>query len=84
MLTTGLKSLSCERGVPMVKDMRGLSIRRLTAEHGIIDIKDPAAAVEVGDKIEIWVHHSDATVNLHDRMCGIRDGQVEEIFRVEG
>jgi D-serine deaminase-like pyridoxal phosphate-dependent protein len=68
----------------MVKDMRGLSIRRLRAEHGIIDVKDPAAAVEVGDKIEIWVNHSDATINLHDRMCGIRDGQVEEIFRAEG
>lgn len=40
--------------------------------------------VEVGDKIEIWVHYSDATVNLHDRLYGIRDGQAEEIFRVEG
>jgi D-serine deaminase-like pyridoxal phosphate-dependent protein len=68
----------------MVKDMRGLSIRRLTEEHGIVDIKRPAAAVEVGDKIEIWVPYSDATVNLHDRMCRIRDGQVEEIFRAEG
>lgn len=84
VVDAGLKSLSCERGIPMVKDLPGLSIRRLTAEHGIIDIKDPSALVEVGDKIEIWVHYSDATVNLHDRMCGIRDGQVEEIFRVEG
>jgi D-serine deaminase-like pyridoxal phosphate-dependent protein len=84
VVDAGLKSLSCERGIPMAKDLPGLSIRRLTAEHGIIDIKDPSAPVEVGDKIEIWVHYSDATVNLHDRMCGIRDGQVEEIFRVEG
>lgn len=84
VVDAGLKSLSCERGIPMVKDMPGLSIRRLTAEHGIIDIKDPAAPVEVGDKIEIWVHYSDATVNLHDRICGIRNGFVEEVFRVEG
>jgi D-serine deaminase-like pyridoxal phosphate-dependent protein len=84
VVDAGLKSLSCERGIPMVKDVPGLSIRRLTAEHGIIDIKDPAVPIEVGDKIEIWVHYSDATVNLHDRICGIRDGQVAEIFRVEG
>ncbi len=84
VVDAGLKSLSCERGIPMVKDMPGLSVRRLTAEHGIIDLKDPAAPAEVGDKIEIWVHYSDATVNLHDRLWGIRDGQVEEIFRVEG
>jgi len=76
-----LKSLSCERGIPMVKGMRGLSIRRLTPEHAIIDSKEPAAAVEVGGKIEIWVHYSYATVHLHDGMCGIGDGQVEEVFR---
>lgn len=84
VVDAGLKSLSCEHGIPMVKDMPGLSIRRLTAEHGIIELKDPAAPVEVGDKIEIWVRYSDATVNLHERIWGIRDSQVEEIFRVEG
>ncbi len=29
MVDAGLKSLSCERGIPMVKDVHGLSIRRL-------------------------------------------------------
>ena len=84
VVDAGLKSLSCEHGIPMVKDVPGLSIRRLTAEHGIIDLKDPSAPVDVGDKIEIWVHYSDATINLHDRIWGIRDGQVEETFHVEG
>jgi D-serine deaminase-like pyridoxal phosphate-dependent protein len=84
VVDAGLKSLSCERGLPTVKDMPGLSIRRLTAEHGIIDLKDPAAPVELGDKVKIWVHYSDATVNLHDRMWGIRNGLVDEIIRVEG
>jgi D-serine deaminase-like pyridoxal phosphate-dependent protein len=84
VVDAGLKSLSCEHGIPTAKDMPGLSVRRLTAEHGIIDLKDPATPVDVGDKIEIWVHYSDATVNLHDRIWGIRDGLVEETFRVEG
>jgi D-serine deaminase-like pyridoxal phosphate-dependent protein len=48
-----LEKPSCERGIPTVKDMPALSVRRLTAEHGIIDIKDPATPVEVGEKIEI-------------------------------
>lgn len=80
----GLKALSCERGVPAVKDLAGLATRRLTAEHGIIDLKDPAARVEVGDRIEFSVHYSDATVNLHERIFGLRQGRVEAIFRVEG
>ncbi len=81
---SGLKSLSCERGVPTVKNLPGLATRRLTAEHAIIDIQDPSAPVEVGDRIEFWVHYSDATVNLHERIYGMRNGCVEEVFRVEG
>jgi D-serine deaminase-like pyridoxal phosphate-dependent protein len=85
----GLKALSCERGVPSVKNFSGLKTRRLTAEHGIIDLVDPFAPVQVGDRIEMWVHYSDATVNLHERIYGlrgggIRGGRVEQVFRVEG
>lgn len=84
----GLKTLSCERGIPSVKNVPGLAMRRLTAEHAIIDVTDPAAPVEVGDRIEIGVHYSDATVNLHRRIYAIRGGIpggcVEEVLRVEG
>ena len=81
---SGLKALSCERGIPAVKGVPGLKTRRLTAEHGIIDITDPAAPVEVGDRIEMCVHYSDATVNLHERIYGVRGARVEQVFRVEG
>jgi D-serine deaminase-like pyridoxal phosphate-dependent protein len=80
----GLKALSCERGIPAVKDAPGLKTRRLTAEHGIIDLADPAAPVKVGDRIEMWVHYSDATVSLHDRIYGMRGACVEQVLRVEG
>ena len=84
VVDAGLKALSCERGVPAVKDFPGLVTRRLTAEHGIIDLADPSSLVQVGDRIEMWVHYSDATVNLHERIYGIRGGYVEEVLRVEG
>jgi D-serine deaminase-like pyridoxal phosphate-dependent protein len=84
IVDAGLKALSCERGIPIVKDLDGLTIRKLTAEHGIIDLQQAAAPVQVGDKIEIWVHYSDATVNLHERIYGIRNGRLEEVFQVAG
>ena len=59
-------------------------MRRSTAEPGIIDPRDPALPVEVADKIELWGHYSDATINLHDRLYGIREGQVEPGLRIEG
>jgi D-serine deaminase-like pyridoxal phosphate-dependent protein len=83
VVDAGLKAVSCERGLPMLKSHPGLTIRKLTAEHGIIDLQDGATAVQVGDKIQMWVHYADATVNLHRRMYGIRGGRVAEIFQVD-
>jgi D-serine deaminase-like pyridoxal phosphate-dependent protein len=80
----GLKAISSERGLPRLKDLDGASLRKLNAEHAIIDIRNPALALAPGDQIEIWAHYSDATVNLHDRLYGIRNGAVAETFRIEG
>ena len=84
VVDAGLKSISGEHGIPIVKARDGLRLRRLNAEHGIIDILDPSVPVEVGDVIEIWVYYSDATVNLHERMYGIRNGKVEEVLKLLG
>ena len=84
VVDAGLKSISGEHGMPVVKAREGLRLRRLNAEHGIIDLLDPTAAPAVGDTIEIWVHYSDATVNLHERMYGIRNGEVERMLELRG
>jgi D-serine deaminase-like pyridoxal phosphate-dependent protein len=84
VVDAGLKSISGEHGLPVVKSHGGLRVRKLNAEHGILDILDPSVAPEVGDIIEIWVHYSDATVNLHDRMYGIRNGEVEDVLKLQG
>ena len=84
VLDVGLKAISAERGLPTLKNLDGARLRRLNAEHAIVDILDPKLPVEVGDQLEIWAHYSDATINLHRRMYGMRDGKVEEILVMEG
>ncbi len=84
VLDVGLKAISGERGLPVLKNMEGARLRRLNAEHAIVDILDPNLPVQVCDLLEIWAHYSDATVNLHRRMYGMRDRQVEEVFVLEG
>jgi D-serine deaminase-like pyridoxal phosphate-dependent protein len=84
VVDAGLKSISGEHGVPVVKDCQGLQLRKLNAEHGILDMLHASVPIEVGDLIEIWAHYSDATVNLHKRMYGIRNGQVAQILALEG
>jgi D-serine deaminase-like pyridoxal phosphate-dependent protein len=82
VVDAGVKALSCERGLPTIKDLDGLTVRKFNAEHGILELQEPSSPVQIGDKIEFWVRYSDATVNLHERMYGIRNGQVAEVFHL--
>jgi D-serine deaminase-like pyridoxal phosphate-dependent protein len=84
ILDIGLKEISGERGLPVLKNTDGARLRKLNAEHSIVDIVDAGFPAQVGDQLELWAHYSDATVNLHRQMFGMRDGQVEETFIVEG
>ena len=83
ILNIGLKEISGERGLPVLKNTAGARLRKLNAEHAIVDILDPNLPAQVGDHLELWAHYSDATVNLHRRMFGVRDGRVEETFLFE-
>jgi D-serine deaminase-like pyridoxal phosphate-dependent protein len=79
----GVKALSGERGLSTIKGIEGVEMKALHAVHAPLEIHNAQACLEVGQKIEFWVRYSDATVNLHDRMYGIRQGEVEEVFHIE-
>lgn len=84
VIDCGVKALSGERGLSLVKDLPGVSLKALHAEHGLLEIKpDSQVSLEVGQKIELWVLYSDATVNLHSSLYGVRHRKVEEVFRIE-
>lgn len=84
IVDAGLKAMSGERGLPVLKEWPGVELRAIHAEHGILNITNPSAPVHVGDRIQLPVYYSDGTVNLHRQMYGIRNGQLEEIFKIEG
>ncbi len=83
VLDIGLKEISGERGLPVLKNLDSARLNRLNAEHAIVDILDPDLPIKVGDQVEVWAHYSDATVNLHRQMFGVRDGRIEETFLIE-
>ena len=83
VVDAGCKAISGERGLPSVKGITGLKLKALHAEHAPVEIQDPAVGVEVGDKIEIAVHYHDGTINLHKQMYGVRNGEVEQVFKIE-
>jgi D-serine deaminase-like pyridoxal phosphate-dependent protein len=84
VIDCGVKEISAERGLPQMKAIAGARLKALHAEHGLLEIDpDLAPMVEIGQKCELWVRYSDATMNLHTFLYGVRHGQVEEIFRIE-
>ena len=83
VIDCGMKELSAERGLSTVKGLPGVTLKALHAEHGLLELDaDLARPLEVGQKIELWVHYSDATVNLHSSLYGVRNGKVEEVFPI--
>ena len=84
VIDCGVKAMSGERGLPVLKDMAGTNITALHAEHAPLEIAmSDFDGIEVGGKLEVWVEYSDATVNLHSRMYGVRNGEIEEVFQIE-
>ena len=56
-------------------------LARLSEEHGIMTL-DPTVDLDIGDKVRIIPNHACAVVNLFDRAYGIRNGEVEEEFKI--
>jgi D-serine deaminase-like pyridoxal phosphate-dependent protein len=84
VLDCGVKAVSGERGLSTLKDLPGTTLTALHAEHALVQL-DPsvAPALTPGQKVEVWVHYSDATVNLHSLIYGVRHGQLEEVLKIE-
>lgn len=55
-----------------------------SAEHGVITLSTPNDALKVGDLLDIGVGYGDATVFLHDRLYGVRNGLVETAWAISG
>lgn len=61
-----------------------LVLERLSEEHGIIKIEDGAKELKVGDTISIIPNHICTTVNLHDKLYFLKNGQVAKEVQIAG
>ncbi len=82
VIDCAVKAIGAERGLPQAKAKNGTRLKALHIEHGLLEIVQRLGpGPEIG-KIELWVRYSDATMNLHTFLYGVRHGQVEEIVRI--
>ena len=78
----GWKTFSSHHHMPQVKNLPGVTLRLLSAEHGTLDVAADAEQPRIGDIVEFIPGYHDSTVFLHDRLYGVRGGVVTEIIPV--
>lgn len=80
----GVKVISAERGgIGSVRNRPDLKVVALHAEHALLESLSSAQPIEVGDQLELPVQYHDGTIQLHRTLYGVRNGVVEQAFRIE-
>ncbi len=80
----GKKAMSSDTALPLPLGVDSIESMRFSAEHGVINTGEPVCGWDIGGKLEWVVGYGDTTVALHDEMYGVRDGQVEVVWPIQG
>lgn len=80
-LDAGMKAISKDFGMPVIKDHPEENLTRLSEEHAKVEIEP--VPVKIGDRREVLPAHCCGTMNLHRQAVAIRKGKVEAIWPIE-
>jgi D-serine deaminase-like pyridoxal phosphate-dependent protein len=80
----GMKVLSSDNGLPEIIAPRGIRLRSLHEEHGLVDLLPDSPRICMGDRIELLPSHVCTTVNLHDYFYAVRKGVLEAVWPIAG
>ena len=88
VIDAGHKSHAIDSGLPVVWRRSDLEYCNGGDEHGVLLRREAAARLpELGDTVWLVPGHCDPTVNLHDRLVGVRGGlevgTVERVINVD-
>ncbi|MBM3727182.1 MAG: DSD1 family PLP-dependent enzyme [Acidobacteria bacterium] len=80
----GFKTMSVQHGLPKPLGIEKIQSVVLSAEHGTIELSEPSPTPAVGEMIQWIPGYTDSTLCLHDEMCALRGGIVEEVWVIPG
>jgi len=81
-LDAGLKSFSTDCG-PAMPTFGGWRPYAVSDEHTVLHRVGEGPEIRLGDKALLLPGHCDPTVALHDWIVAVRDGRVEDVWRVD-
>jgi D-serine deaminase-like pyridoxal phosphate-dependent protein len=89
VVDAGSKALSREDirggdapGFGALLDQPDVAVKGLSEEHGILDLSRTDWRPRVGDRVRIVPNHVCVSVNLHDRLWGVRAGCIETCWPI--
>ena len=85
ILDSGSKTLNSESvdGIyGHIVEYPAARIYRLSEEHGHVDVSDCMEKPVIGERVHIIPVHTCIVTNLHDRIYGVRDGEIEHEWPV--
>lgn len=89
VIDAGSKALAKEtirgpaaEGLGALLDRPEVVVRSTSEEHGILDLTGTDWRPAVGDRVRVVPNHVCVSVNLQERVWGLRDGQVERSWPV--
>ncbi|HEX7091366.1 MAG TPA: D-TA family PLP-dependent enzyme [Longimicrobiales bacterium] len=69
-------------GFGALLDRPDVAVRALSEEHGILDLSGTDWRPRVGERVRVVPNHVCASVNLHERLWGVRGDRVETCWTI--
>ena len=82
IVDAGRKAMDGQTSMPMPRDIVGVTLSSLHAEHGLLELTGEDVKLRVGDKLDFIVGYGDNTVYQHDVLYGVRKGEVEVVWPI--
>ena len=83
IVDAGVKSFSTDSPLfPEAKGVAGIAYSWAGDEYGRLDLSGASSDLDVGDRVDFVVPHCDPSVNLYDRIYGIRGDSVETAWKI--
>ena len=84
IIDAGKKTMNADAHTPLVYERDDMRVKRLSAEHGELELDPSARDLKVGDRVTFIPGYGDLTTVLHDEFYGFRNGRLEVIWPIEG
>jgi D-serine deaminase-like pyridoxal phosphate-dependent protein len=79
----GMKAITTDHGLPVPVGVPGASVRRLSEEHGLLEVSDARTVkLRPGEKVRLIPGHCCTNVNLFDDLHVIQDGALVDVWPI--